>query len=663
MSIAWRTAFAAIVAALAMGAWTAPDAFAAPLPGGTLDPLSIPKYRDPLPIPGLMQKTPDPGFAGDYYEIAVRQFQQQVLSTGLPKTTVWSYGSVNPTGTFNYPAFTIEATVNRPVRVKWMNQLIRDPDACAVSTDPSNDTACNHLPHLLPVDQTLHWANPPQACAMGMMPMTDCRGFDPNPYTGPVPAVVHLHGSHVQEHSDGYPEAWWLPAANDIPVGYATRGSNYTQVPGAPDEPGAALYEYTNDQRATTLWFHDHSLGMTRNNVYAGPAGFYMLRGGPDDLPSGVPGGLPGGAYEIPIAVQDRSFNEDGSLFYPRSRSFFDDYEGPYAGDAQFPSDIAPTWNPEFFGNTNVVNGKTWPFLNVEPRKYRFRILNGSDSRFYILKPDTTKLTFTQIGAEGGFLVAPVVLDQLLVGPAERADVIVDFSAFTPGSTITLLNVGPDSPFGGSVPGHLRADPATTGEVMQFRVVPLTGPDTSAIPLLPRITPLRKPDGVRKVSLNELMSGEVCVDRDNEYVPGVTPPLCAKRSMPLAPLEAQLGIVDPLTGLGVPLPWMAPITENPALGKVEVWEISNFTVDAHPIHLHMVMFQVVNRQPFRGGKARPPEPWEMGFKDTVVALPGEITRVKALYDIPGLFVWHCHILSHEDNEMMRPYCVGGGCTP
>ena len=336
---------------------------------------------------------------------------------------------------------------------------------------------------------------------------------------------------------------------------------------------------------------------MTRNNVYAGPAGFYMLRGGPDDLPSGVPGGLPGGAYEIPIAVQDRSFNEDGSLFYPRSRSFFDDYEGPYVGDAQFPSDIAPTWNPEFFGNTNVVNGKTWPFLNVEPRKYRFRILNGSDSRFYILKPDTTKLTFTQIGAEGGFLVAPVVLDQLLVGPAERADVIVDFSAFTPGSTITLLNVGPDSPFGGSVPGHLRADPATTGEVMQFRVVPLTGPDTSAIPLLPRITPLRKPDGVRKVSLNELMSGEVCVDRDNEYVPGVTPPLCAKRSMPLAPLEAQLGIVDPLTGLGVPLPWMAPITENPALGKVEVWEISNFTVDAHPIHLHMVMFQVVNRQP------------------------------------------------------------------
>ena len=238
MSIAWRTAFAAIVAALAMGAWIAPDAFAAPLPGGTLDPLSIPKYRDPLPIPGLMQKTPDPGFAGDYYEIAVRQFQQQVLSTGLPKTTVWSYGSVNPTGTFNYPAFTIEATVNRPVRVKWMNQLIRDPDACAVSTDPSNDTACNHLPHLLPVDQTLHWANPPQACAMGMMPMTDCRGFDPNPYTGPVPAVVHLHGSHVQDRTaTGTPRRGGSPRRTTSRSDTPRAGRTTRRFPARPTSP------------------------------------------------------------------------------------------------------------------------------------------------------------------------------------------------------------------------------------------------------------------------------------------------------------------------------------------------------------------------------------------------------------------------------------------
>jgi len=403
---------------------------------------------------------------------------------------------------------------------------------------------------------------------------------------------------------------------------------------------------------------------MTRNNVYAGPAGFYLIRGGPDDLPSGVAEGLPGGAFEVPIVIQDRSFNADGSLFYPSSRVFFDGFAGPYVGDAVFPSDIAPIWNPEFFGNTMVVNGKTWPFLNVEARKYRFRFLNGSDSRFLILKGDQpdAKFTFTQIGSEGGFLPAPVVLNQLLIGPAERADVIVDFAAFAPGTTITLLNVAPDSPFGGPFPASQAADAATTGQVMQFRVIPRVGKDTSKIGRLPALTPVGAPTNVRQVSLNELESAQVCVDGANVYVPGATPPACTRRSVPLAPLEAQLGTMDPVTGLPVPRPWMDPITETPALGSTEMWEISNFTADAHPIHIHMVMFQVVNRQPF-GGKVRGPELWETGFKDTVVSFPGEVTRVKAVYDIGGLFVWHCHILSHEDNEMMRPYCVGGGCDP
>ncbi len=200
---------------------------------------------------------------------------------------------------------------------------------------------------------------------------------------------------------------------------------------------------------------------------------------------------------------------------------------------------------------------------------------------------------------------------------------------------------------------------------MQFRVKARTAPDTSAIPLLPKLVPLRKPDRARQVSLNELMSAEVCVNGANVYVPGVMPPMCSKGSMPAGPLEAQLGVVDPVTKLGVPLPWMAPITEDPRQGEIEAWEISNFTADAHPIHIHMVMFQVVNRQAFGAPRARPPEPWETGYKDTVIAYPGEVTRVKALFDIPGLFVWHCHILEHEDNEMMRPYCVGDplGCEP
>jgi FtsP/CotA-like multicopper oxidase with cupredoxin domain len=376
---------------------------------------------------------------------------------------------------------------------------------------------------------------------------------------------------------------------------------------------------------------------------------------------------LPGGAYEIPIVIQDRSFNADGSLFYASTRAFFDGYAGPYVGDPNVntPSDIAPIWNPEFFGNTMVVNGKTWPYLNVEQRKYRFRFLNGSDSRFLILRFNTpdNKLPFNQIGTEGGFLPGKVVLNQLLIGPAERADVVVDFSKMPAGTTITLLNVGPDSPFGGlPIPTAAKSDPATTGQVMQFRVTVRTAADTSVVPPLPALTPIAISPTTpsRKVSLNELESALVCVDGANVYVPGVTPPACSRGSVPIAPLEARLGTVD-ANGLGVPLPFMAPSTENPTLNSTEIWEIHNFTVDAHPIHIHQVMFQVVDRTPMGqvigGKKTRAPELWEKGFKDTVTALPGEITRIKAKFDILGQYIWHCHILSHEDNEMMRPFQV------
>ena len=619
-------------------------------------PMLIQKYADPLPIPGIMSKADiilEEGQEIDYYEIAVRQFDQQVLSSvdifgnPFPKTTVWSYGTVDPLGDFHYPSFSIEAQVNRPVRIKWVNQLV--------------DNDGNFLPHLLPIDQTLHWANPSQSCADGTT-KTDCNGNDPTPYSGPVPIVVHLHGGHTEPHSDGYPEAWYLPEAANIPTGFATRGSNFGQIPGAPLEEGAAVFQYRNDQRAGTLWFHDHTLGMTRTNVYAGPAGFYLLRGGPDDVPSGVTGGLPAGDYEIPLAIQDRSFNSDGSLFYPDSRSFFDGFPGPYIGDGE--SDIPPSWNPEFFGDTIVVNGKTWPYLNVEPRKYRFRILNGSDSRFFILSFRNPKINFTQIGSEGGFLPRPVVLDQLLIAPAERADVIIDFSQLKPGQKVILHNFGPDEPFGGlPISDSEKSDPSTTGQVMQFRVIPLTGPDRSAIPSLPTITPIDTSEAsIRKVSLNELESDLVCVDRNNSYLPGLTPPDCGDKGSPLAPLIATLGTVNE-DGEGEPLLWGDTITENPLLGAAEIWEIQNFTADAHPIHIHMIMFQIIDRTDMLTGDVFSPESWETGFKDTVIANPGQITRIKALYDIEGLFVWHCHILSHEDNEMMRPYCVGDGCSP
>ena len=624
----------------------------------TLDPTDIPKYAADLLIPPAMPLTSMVAIPGgsraDYYEIAVRQFQQQVLPPGLPETTVWGYGSVQYPQTFHYPAFSIEAKVGRTTLVKWINDLV--------------DENGNYLPHLLSVDPTLHWANPPGGIAgRDMRPMFMTT---PDPYDGPVPIITHVHGAHTYEDSDGYPEAWYLPAANNIPSSYALVGSRYDEFRskspfGANWDTGSAIFRYPNDQPATTLWFHDHTLGMTRLNVYAGPAGFYLLRGGRDDLPVGVvPGPAPGlrdrpgtRYYEIPIAIQDRSFNDDGSLFYPNSREFFDGFPGPYIPG----SDISPYWNPEFFGNTMVVNGRTWPKLTVEPRRYRLRLLNGCDSRFLILKIVTNPTAarpvapirgFWQIGSEGGFLPAPVPLGQLLIGPAERADVIVDFTGLPQGTELYLINEGPDEPFGG---GQVEvdfapADPQTTGQVLQFVVGKLQGPDLSLPPQrlhLPRFFPLGPETFVRQVSLNE---------EDSQVIED------------FGPRAALLGIMDGSGNPQIKL-WMEDPTETPLVGSTEVWEIYNFTMDAHPIHLHLVQFQVVNRQALETddgvavapavllGNPFPPESWETGYKDTVIAYPGMVTRIKARFDRAGLYVWHCHIIEHEDNEMMRPYRV------
>ncbi|WP_255945614.1 multicopper oxidase family protein [Streptomyces odontomachi] len=600
----------------------------------------------PLVVPPAMPKAASRNGI-DTYVIGVRQFNQQILPPTLPSTAVWGYGSLTRKGTFHYPSFTIEATYGRPVRVTWVNDLV--------------DTKGNFLPHLLAVDPTLHWANPP-----GGASGRDSRPSftsTPGPYTGPVPIVTHLHGGHNAEESDGYAEAWYLPRARNVPGGYATEGSFYREFQekfadahGLTWQPGTATFQYVNRQRATTMWFHDHTLGMTRLNVYAGPAGFYLLRGGPSDLPSGV---LPGPApalgdppgtryHEIPLAIQDRSFNADGSLSYPTSRASFDGFTGPYIPT----TDVPPIWNPEFFATTMVVNGRTWPLLEVEPRRYRLRFLNGCNARFLILKiadspttrPATAALPLWQIGNEGGFLPSPVRLERLLLANAERADVIVDFTGVAEGTELYLVNEGADMPFGRGEPGvdFPVADPATTGQVMKFVVTPLKSRDTSVPPdrlTLPDITPLGSASVTRRLSLNEVASA-------------FTPPVPQG-----TPIRPSLGTVD-AAGNPVVLDWADPITENPRLGATELWELHNFSPDSHPIHIHEVQFEVVDRQSF-GGAPMPPESWERGFKDTVIAYPGEITRVKALFDLPGRYVWHCHMVEHEDNEMMRPYQVGG----
>ncbi|MFC5789943.1 multicopper oxidase family protein [Agromyces tardus] len=650
----------------------------AEIPGGTLDPAAVPKFAVPLLIPPVMPRAGvspvKGGRAADLYEISVRQFDQQVLPPGLPMTTVWGYGPIaaqrrRAPMIHHAPSLTIEADWDRPVRVKWVNELV--------------DDAGDHLPHLLPVDPTLHWANPPGGVA-GRDSEPDFASTPPL-YDGPVPLVTHVHGAvGVGDESDGYAEAWFLPAARDIPDGYATEGTWYdffaakaASAHGVEWGPGFAVFQYPNTQRESTLWYHDHTLGMTRLNVYAGPAGFFLVRGGPQgeksvlDSRTGSTAVLPGPAprqgdplapgktyHEIPIAVQDRSFNDDGSLFYPDSRAFFDGIVSPLDPAGEF----APYWNPEFFGNMLIANGATWPFQVVEQRRYRFRFLNGCQARFLILDFNAIPgVEVWQIGNEGGFLAEPVDLttnhgNRLLLGLAERADVVVDFTN-VPGGEYVLANVGPDVPFGGGEPGFdfEPADPESTGQVLQFRVVAATAPDPTTPPqflVLPPITPLPAESGTRPLVLLERAA--IGFDADGGEVEG--------------PVEALLGTAA--GGVPVPLSWDDAVSENPAVGATEVWEFMNTTGDAHPMHVHEVAFQVVNREGLEldddevavpitpNGSVRPPEEWESGFKDTVIAYPGEVTRVRATFAQPGQFVWHCHIVEHEDNEMMRPYRIG-----
>ena len=650
----------------------------ADVPGGTLQPAAVPKFQTPLLAPPVMPRADTVVRKGgkniDYYEISMRQFSQQILPAGLPPTTVWGYGPVASASrkgllVHNAPSLTIEARWNRPARIKWINELV--------------DSEGNHLPHLLPVDPTLHWANTP-----GGVEGRDSRPtFEttPGPYGGPVPIVTHVHGAiGVGDDSDGYAEAWYLPAARDIPADHATEGTWYdffaekaAAAYGVEWGPGFATFQYPNTQRESTIWYHDHTLGMTRLNVYAGPAGFFLVRGGPEgegavlDDRSGTTAVLPGPSpkegdrfpsnktyYEIPIAVQDRAFNADGSLFYPDTRAFFDGV----VGDLIPEGDFSPIWNPEFFGNTLIANGNTWPFQVVEQRRYRLRFLNGCQSRFLILDfSGIPGVEVWQIGNEGGFLAAPVNLSgdhggHVLLGPAERADLIVDFTNVPVGAHV-LGNVGPDEPFGGGVPGvdFAVADPASTGRVLEFRVVPAGRPDPTTPPqflVLPPITALPQEALHRPLALIERMG--MGIDANGDPVE--------------APIEALLGEV--VEGVTVERLWMDPVTENPTVGSTEVWEFVNTTGDAHPMHVHEVAFEVVNREGLvltdddvampiaLDGVIRPPEPWESGFKDTVIAYPGQVTRVRATFDQPGQFVWHCHIVEHEDNEMMRPYRIG-----
>ena len=451
--------------------------------------------------------------------------------------------------------------------------------------------------HPLPIDTTIH-------------------GADAD--TPEVRTVVHLHGHKVLPESDGYPEAWFTSGFEQTGPYFANR-----------------VYAYPNDQRPAMLWYHDHALGITRLNNYMGLSGMYILRDAAEAALN-----LPAGEYEIPLVIQDRSVAPDGSLVYPM----------------QTPGNpvVPPVWIAEFFGENILVNGKITPFLTVEPRKYRFRILNGSNSRFYRLSlaqsDDAGKLTgnsgpaFVQIGSDGGLLSQPVLRDTILAAPAERYDVIVDFAGYG-GTSFVLINDAP-APFpdGGEI---------VPGNVMLFRVSRnLRRADESTLPVTLPAAPL--PDEADVVTTRNIVLTEQEDANDN-----------------------------PITMLINKNHWDDPITERPKAGSTEIWRIVNTTDDAHPIHVHLVQFQILDRQRFKPVEdlsesstltyLGPPAPAaaeeRFGLKDTVQSLPAEVVRLLIRFDLPSgtavtpgqslRYVFHCHMLEHEDNEMMRPYDVVG----
>ena len=484
----------------------------APVPAPTLNPNTIPKFVGQLVIPPAYSPTviTDPvtgAVVRHDYTVSMERFQEQILPLPFPQTTVFGYAGLvqtpgGPVQFQNSPSATFEAVKGIPVRINWVNNLTGS--------------------QLLPVDPTIMWADPNN---MGI-PAAPFATWPPGyaQAQSPIPTVPHLHGGEVRSDSDGGPEAWFTSTGQQGP-----KSSGQT-------------FNYPNQQNPTTLWYHDHALGVTRINVLSGLAGFYLLR----DPADPVAASLPSGQYEVPLAIQDRSFNADGSLFFP---------------SVGINPTIHPYWMPEFFGNAIMVNGKTWPNFNVQPQQYRFRVLNGSNARFYNLSLSNMK-SFTQIGTDGGYLPTPVVTKSLLIAPGERADILIDFSA-VPAGTKIVLNNDAKAPYPrGTVPDK------NTGQIMQFTV-------QAGIPVLPAQLP---------AALNT--------------IPVLTPNSPTKTLT----LNEVMGPAGPTQVLLNGQSYSAPVSENSRVGATEDWEIVNTTADTHPIHLHLVQFQVVNRQAFNLSK-------------------------------------------------------------
>ncbi|CAK9197488.1 unnamed protein product [Sphagnum jensenii] len=465
----------------------------------------------------------------------------------------------------------------------------------------------NHIPdeeHFLPLDRSIHWANPKR---------------------GGVPTVVHLHGAETESIHDGHPEAWWTPKGDHGPT-YVTQHNSYP-----------------NTQRPAMLWYHDHAVGITRLNVVAGLSGLYFLRYPEDKLTKQ----FPYGEYEIPLVFKDWQFWPNGSINFPN------------VGDNRT---IHPSWCPEYFGDTILVNGKVWPYLDLQPRVYRFRLLNGVNARFFNFTLSDPSLRFHKIGTDGGYLhTKPQILSSLLLAPAERLDILVDFSSLKPGDVVFLNNSAP-APF---PVGEAQFNPPQIGSVMKFQVTKKAQPENSKL-------------------MEMLQQQEQGVTSNDSSAPVL-------RHRQIRLFEADDSNNHPTVSYLEKRRWVDAVREFPVEGSVEVWEWINTTPDAHPVHMHLIQFQVLNQQPFNKtwylngrcnitvgfpkpgtcftGPPIPPEIYQTGYKDTAVVSPNFVTRYRIHFQTsdgrdfpfdptlgPG-YVFHCHILDHEDNDMMRPFKV------
>jgi FtsP/CotA-like multicopper oxidase with cupredoxin domain len=679
-----------------------PRAFAATQGPGLSDPAMQPKFVATVP------NALDPGFIyspsrGPISKIKVA-VGQTVQMTGLVgpdgvtpvPTTVWGYGDKM---NYTWPGRTFQVKSNQPLEVKWENRLIDPvtglPLPYLITGKDNTSLGFGDYTDRSVVDTSLHWAY-------------SLHGYEAfNIATNGVPIVAHVHGGHSDFQVDGNPEFFFSP-------GWGVRGPQWVDK----------KYLYQNDQPAGTIWYHDHALGITRLNVYTGMAGFYIIRDDDDTGKFGNPLDLPAFPYEAAFAIQDRMFKDNGEFFYPAfpGDPFYDDFitgEGAVLPPGIFPGG-GPTGLAEFFGDHMVVNGMIWPKMNVEPRNYRLRFLNGCDSRFLAaqffevpaLDTDfasaTGPLPFTVIGSDQGLASSPTTVDTLLLETGSRYDVIFDFKTVTPGSRVIMKNIGGDEPFGGDIPG-----PQVFGETDRIMAFDVNQPLDTAVP---DVTPeginfgptIPTPTRLRKVALFEGM------DEFGRLQPllGTAEPATDYADNPVnwpnTPAYVNAGLVGQMEGS---IAWHSPTTENPALNSTEEWEIWNATGDAHPVHLHLVHFEVLGREEItwdshttEDDRVIPNDVWPTpagdgtylvgqpvvqhngllgtGFKimeptygpavpqpaeyventpkDMVTALPSQITRIKATFDKPGRYVWHCHILSHEDHEMMRVMHVGPG---